>query len=157
MEFQGQGIRSEPHWRPYNITATTTPDPLTHCARDSICILVLQRHCRSYCATLGTTNLTFFPWRGTRTRWLSSLFQRKLFWIRLWMWFWKRLPNWNRTQIPAPDEKDALSLTISGFAKGICPHTTRTWGEMGQKRISVYKWRPPHTGTSLSPWIFLFE
>lgn len=54
---------------------------------------------------------------------------RGLFWFRLW----KQLPNWNLTTITAPNEGDALFFltTSKGFAKGICPQTTRTWGGNG--------------------------
>lgn len=56
---------------------------------------------------------------------------RGLFWFRLW----KQLPNWNLTTITAPNEGDALFfLTTSGFAKGICPQTTRTWGRKWTRR-----------------------
>lgn len=85
---------------------------------------------------------------------LSSL--RGLFWIRLWMWFSKQLPNRNWTRTPAPDEENALPLTTLVFAKGICPQTTRTWGKMGQKRISVYKIEAsPHQHLTTYPVCFV--
>ena len=35
------------------------PDPLTHCARNWTCILMLQRHHWSHCTTVGTPEIIF--------------------------------------------------------------------------------------------------